>query len=241
MAFSHKNGIAWAAISALNAIAKAAIAAINGVAAEASGNTVTFDAVSAAQDISSTSTSWNHTASGSDRAVFVCLAWGSTAVCTASVTYDGVSMTSVGKATNATFNSGAQGNAEIFVLVNPPTGSKSVVATFSSGSNAGKACSISYTGVNQSTPTSGVVTSTGSLVVYTATVTGGTSLDRIIDCISVDAGGTNVGNQTQRMNTALYGYVGSVQDAAGAASVDMTWGWASGNPYAAIAHVIKHS
>lgn len=37
MAFSHKGGIAWSAISALNAIAKAAIAAINGIAPSGGG------------------------------------------------------------------------------------------------------------------------------------------------------------------------------------------------------------
>lgn len=103
---------------------------------------------------SGTTLTWSHNSSGSDRLVLVGISWQDSAdeETLDSVTYDGTAMTLVGSTPLSA----------IYSLVNPPTGSKSIVATWS-GSNVKGAvgASASFTGVNQTAPLEAAVTGTG--------------------------------------------------------------------------------
>lgn len=170
---------------------------------------VAFNSASAAQTLSfpgGTSLSWSHTASGSDRAVYVGVIWAgfpNTVDTTASVTYNGVSMTSVGK-------SSASGgslspyvlNVQVFELKNPPTGANTVVVTFS-GTSVAVAGSSSYTGVNQSTAHGTAVTANGDSADLTASVSS-TSSDNLVVGLLGTQYSTNslTAGQTQRWSGA---------------------------------------
>ena len=117
--------------------------AIDAVGPSASGTTA-----------NGTSLSWSHTASGTDRLVLVGVSVGvisDTPHTISSVTYGGQAMTSVDRQ-ETNNNVGDSGYVELFSLVNPPTGAQTIVVT-----KASTACdilggSISFTGVDQTTP-----------------------------------------------------------------------------------------
>lgn len=102
---------------------------------------------------------WSHTCSGSDRLLIVTASYatggaygGSDAGAALSATYNGVSMTSVGVRHS---NDSDAGFGQMFYLVNPPTGSNTVAVSVSGwlANNADIiAGSVSFTGVDQSTP-----------------------------------------------------------------------------------------
>lgn len=204
---------------------------------------VAFDAAVARNLNSVSSDSWSHTCTGADRYVVVAVGVTKIAGTTATVTYDGVSMTSLGEATNTTFQSAAHGMAKLFGLVNPPTGAKTVVLTFSAGSNAGGASSVSYTGVHQSvsagTPGTDTPNSSTSSAV---TITDGVASDMILSAIAVDTGASALTcGDTQRMNELASGYMGGSSDAPGAASVVMDWSWTTSSNAAHVAVALKQA
>lgn len=87
--------------------------------------------------------SWNHTCTGSNRFLCVCVATASTGDVVTGVTYNGVAMTQVGKALG-----GGATEVYLYVLANPASGSNAIVVTASSGTLLG--CSTSYTGAQAS-------------------------------------------------------------------------------------------
>lgn len=120
--------------------------------------TIAFDSVATGaytQTSGITTQSWSHTCSGSDRVVFAAINVGIDAAhqtpyssYTRTVTYDGVAMTSLGAVDSGspTYHAGW---VELFYLMNPPTGAKTVAVTLGSGTNvlALGGSSVSYTGV----------------------------------------------------------------------------------------------
>lgn len=149
------------------------------------GGTVAFDAVgpssAGASATSPTATlSWSHTCTGANRLLVVGVAIGdaSTGSLTTAVTYNGVAMTSVGKVAS---NNQTAGYIEMFRLVNPPTGTNTVLVTPSVTANAVSAGSVSFTGVHQTTPLGTAVTAFGSSSTPSVTVTGTTSGNMVID------------------------------------------------------------
>lgn len=106
------------------------------------------------------------------------------------ITYGGVALTNIGKATRS---NGADG-AEIWFLAGPATGSNTLVASLQSAANGGRLDVISFSG----TPTSGGsgtvwadFTSTSTSVNAansSVSVPNNTSNDAIIDCVSVGSG-----------------------------------------------------
>ena len=189
---------------------------------------VAYDTASATTAFSNVSSvpTWSHTASGSDRYVRVSVGWAKLGTTTASATYGGNAMASVGNVTNAAgYNSAVTGKAEIFRYIAPSTSSQTVAVTFSAGGNFGAAGSVSYTGVDQTTPDGTPVTATGTGTSASVTVTDATTGDMVSDAISADEGsGALTGSQTERIdNSGGGGYRGAAQDAAGAASVVMSW------------------
>ncbi|MBX4192199.1 hypothetical protein KW798_01810 [Candidatus Parcubacteria bacterium] len=107
---------------------------------------VAFDYATGTVDVSGSATSvnWNHTVSGSKRALVVFVYNDDDTDKVTSVTYNGVSMTRV----DAESSSGKQ-TVYAYLLMNPAVGTHSVVVSASSGSNQLGGVSLSYTGVKQ--------------------------------------------------------------------------------------------
>lgn len=158
---------------------------------------VAFNAVSSAVTFSNaTSASWTHTASGSDRVVYVCVAFFGfpSAQTISSVTYDGTDITaSAFGSVNVDY-----GGYPLYViwyeLRNPPTTSNAAVVVTFSGAVYGVTGSVSLTGANQTTAHGTPVTNTGSLTATdpTATVTGTTSGNLVLGGVHVNSGGHTV-------------------------------------------------
>lgn len=104
-----------------------------------------------------TSKTWSHTCSGSDRFLIVGTQAGASIT---GVTYNGVAMTLID----------TQGLTKMWYLIAPATGSNSIVATAASSTYI-MTGSVSYTGVNQSSPIDATVKGTDSGVAVDETLT----------------------------------------------------------------------
>lgn len=202
---------------------------------------VAFDAAVARNQNAVSSDSWSHTCTGSDRYLVVAIGVGCAQGMTVSVTYNGVSMSSIGLYNNTTFGSGAAGKAQLFGLVAPATGANTVAVTYSAGSNVGGAASISYTGVHQTSPVGTAGTNTGqNNIGSTVTITDSVTGDMVVSAIVCDGSSSGLtAGDTQRMSEAASGYQGGASDAAGAASVAMDWSWTSSVAFAHVAVALK--
>ena len=111
-----------------------------------------------------TTLTFAHTTAGSDRYLFVHLWVGGGDIPTA-VTYAGVSMTLL--ASNLMTGAAAGQWIRTYGLVNPASGTNNVIITFANNPGGSYISVVSYTGVNQITPTNGAgnngLTSTTSL------------------------------------------------------------------------------
>lgn len=140
---------------------------------------VAFDAVSAVQKGTAVgSLSWSHTASGSNRVVYVTVSWLNwpSGDYTCSVTYGGTSMTEIGSATAPT-----SGNrVKTFRLKNPATGSQTVAVTLAGTDDSYVvAGSSSWTGVDQTTPESAVTTNSGTGTAFSVSQAGSTAGNQV--------------------------------------------------------------
>jgi hypothetical protein len=114
----------------------------------------------------------SHTTSGSDRYLFIHLYIGTSATPT-TITYGGVSLTLL--ATNLMTGGAAGQYIRTYGLVNPASGANNAVITFS-GSPGAYASVVSYTGVDQATPTDGA-TNNGSSSTTSLTTSLTTTVD----------------------------------------------------------------
>ena len=132
--------------------------------------TVVLDAVgpnSTGTATTGNSLSWSHTCSGTNRLLTVSLSVGSgTTATVTSVTYNGVAMT---EAARVMSNNQNDGYVKLFYLVAPATGSNTVQVTCDS-SKPLIAGSVSFTGVDQTTPVSNLATNFGSSASPSVTV-----------------------------------------------------------------------
>lgn len=203
-------------------------------------HSVSFDAASAAQSFSNASSvTWSHTAAGSNPYVRVGSGWAKLLTDTASVTYAGNAMTSVGLATaSANWTASVNGYAQIFEYINPTGGAQNAIVTFSAGGNFGACGTNSYAGVDQVTASSGVQTRSGAQSAATTdslAVSSNTG-DMVSDCISVDTGFSSLtAGDTQRWNGAGTGYGGASQDMPGAATANIDWSWTTASGFAHVA------
>jgi Tfp pilus assembly protein PilX len=197
------------------------------------GGAVAFDAAaSTSSGSSSTTLSWTHTASGTNRVVIVGVSYISPSA-TATATYGGTSMTLVGQQ----FTTGDSRMA-MFSLVNPPTGAKTVTVTFSVAVNSAVGGSVSMTGANQTTPTgtfvSAVCSSGGSCTTTPSLTVTSVVGEMVIDTLQYDnnAGSITPGaGQNQRWNLSQNNYGGGSTEV-GAASVAVSWTAGSGDNWA---------
>lgn len=103
---------------------------------------IAYDSVSTGSGATTTAT-WSHTTSGSDRILFVCAFQYITNTHPTSVTYNGVAMTYIGTAQKNNYY------IDVYYLINPASGANNVVITYpGSGTITGQA--VSYTGAKQS-------------------------------------------------------------------------------------------
>lgn len=148
-----------------------------------SSATIAFDAQASATPVTSgTTVTWSHTvATSSNTVLFVCAAGdGNAMTSTVTATYGAQPMTLINKVEDG---STVWGHAA-FILVAPLTGTHTITVTTSViFSNAGTGASISFTGVNQSTPNR---TFTGASGTTAITVTAANSVagDVVVDCMN---------------------------------------------------------
>lgn len=181
---------------------------------------IAVDAVSTGSQDSGVSFTWSHTCTGSNLLLLVSVVVPS-AVTITSVTYNAVSMTSVGSADNA-----SGGKVQIFRLINPATGANSVVVTPDHNGPAA-AGAISFTGVDQTTPLGTPATATGNSATPSVSVTSATG-EMAYDSIVSTTGGlvyTAGAGQTERhaANNPAFDVRLRSSTEAGAATVVMDW------------------
>jgi len=160
---------------------------------------IAFDSTSGAQTGWTTSNSFSHTCSGSDRLLLVWVYFdrGAGAYYTSALTYNGSALTQVG-----TFTVGTAGYGELWALVNPASGTNTLSATYSNAGPTAKVAirALSYNGVNQTTAYGTLATSAGTSTTATVNVTSATDELVVSGVVSNEGGVTlTVGaDQTQR-------------------------------------------
>jgi len=173
---------------------------VTSIDSNTTANAVQYDATGpgASAGSGSTTISWSHTASGSNRAVFVGVAVGSNSASytnyTRTVTYGGTGMTSLGVINT---NNAAAGFVELFYLMSPATGSQTVQVTLNTGTNVNSIIgnSVSYTGVGG---IGTVVASYDQTITFTANaVTGPSYGDFIVSAFACGSAISTISN-TQR-------------------------------------------
>src|SRR5436190_8433850 len=190
---------------------------------------VIFDAVAPSAGGSAvgsgSSLTWDHTVTttGSNLLLTVGVALGKQgdAGMSLSVTYNGVAMTSAGLVHS---NNDDSGYVQLFYLKAPATGTHPVVVTLSGGTASLEAGSLSFSGVDQTTPVRNITTAAGSGTTPAVTVASGPG-NMVVDALSSGCPGTITSNRTLRwlnqLDCASAGGVGAQSTAAGAASVTM--------------------
>jgi len=208
-------------ISALNTAGESANS--SQVSATPSGSIsggVALDSVSGGQGaLAATSLSWSHTVgSGSNRVLVV----GVVGNCTPSVSYGGTTLTRVAHVNN---NNTTPGSTDLFELTNPRSGTNTVQVSYTGCTSDVEAGSISFTGVNQTTPLAHVSTNFGSGTSPQVTITSATG-DMVVDVIG---NGSTISSSSQSLrwiknqngNTAAGN--GAQSTALGASSVTMRY------------------
>jgi hypothetical protein len=131
---------------------------------------IAFDSATAYTYNSGRTVTQNHTTSGSDRIAFVHVTVGNLAATVSSATYGGNAMTEVGSAID---NVSGGVRTYLYYYLNPPT-SSTTISVSSTGGNPGIVIStVSYTGVDQTTPidNSNAVAVNSNLTTFTGTLT----------------------------------------------------------------------
>ena len=182
---------------------------------------VGYDAAYSSVNHYGSSISWSHTrgTGQSNYAVYVKLFGQNSS--TVTCTYDSVSMTQV--ATNS--YSGVD-YIWTFILVNPPSGTKTVACSSSTTMNMW-GTSTTWYGVNQSTPTRTPVTTTGSTSTASITVSNAQNGDAVEDAISAysnlpASGGSQVVTFTGNVGAGYWNGIGAYVLATGSTTLNWT-------------------
>jgi Bacterial Ig domain len=170
--------------------------------------------------------SWSHTVATSDpnRILTVTVAIGSSQDSrTVAVRYAGVLMTSAGKVHS---NNQTAGFVELFYLTGPAAGTNTVAVAVSGGTvESIEAGSVSFAGVNQTTPIRNVKTAFGtgsSPSVTVASTAGDMVVAALVNGASIAGSGQTL-NWIRNVNSSTAGGNGAQSSAPGAASVNMTY------------------
>jgi hypothetical protein len=195
---------------------------------------VAFDAVgpsSAGQSATATTTlTWSHTCSGTNRYVLVGVSMGQNPDTsrTMSATFGGTSMTSLGLVHSGGSTAGL---VQLFGLVNPAAGASTVTVTASGTTDTLSGGSMSFTGVDQTTPVGTAVTASGTGTALSATVASTTTGNMVAGtaCTGTSTGITAVGNTSRWVknvngNTGAGNNAGETAAAGGSVSMTFTSG-----------------
>ena len=169
-----------------------------------------------------TSISWSHTCTGTNLLLVVGVGVGlGLASTTTSATYNGVTMSSAGKVYS---DNQTDGYVEMFYLAAPATGSNTVAVTCSVAKDL-TGGSVSFTGVDQSTPVTNATTVFGNGTAPSVSVTSAAG-NMVVDA-AVCGSAFSSSDQTLQWNKNLNGNSGagnSAQSTAtGASSVTMSY------------------
>lgn len=165
---------------------------------------------------------WAHTTSGSDKILIVSVGIRSATITINSVTHNGNSLTRLRQETG-NFNTG-----DLWYMVNPDA-TGNVIATISEAENI-VCVANSYTGIHQTSPF-GTDTGLNSGSGLTSTLNLSSAVGELcIDALIIRSGDTPTitGGQTLRGAIATSAVSIAMSEEAGAASVDMSWSWSSG-------------
>lgn len=169
-----------------------------------------------------TSLSWSHTCSGTNRLLVVSINVGAASDdVETTATYNGVSMTSAGRVAS---NNQIDGYTQLFYLVAPATGSNTVTVT-STLSKSLVGGSISFTGVDQTSPVSNITTNFGSGAAPVINVTSDYG-NMVVDSLCA---GSNINSSNQdlrwrdNVNTASGAGNGAQTTAPGQGTVNITY------------------
>lgn len=202
----------------------------------AGGGSATITVVGAAASSTSTQTASSHSFSynsgttGANRILMVGISYrNNDSETVSSITYGGQPLTLVG---TAEYASGTpDGRIYIYRLLNPPTGANTLAVTWNSAlNNFAVVGAVTYSGVNQTTPTgtfasAGAASGTPAVSVNSATgqlvfgVVGG----RTTSAYTVTGGGTQLWSVLASSGQTA----GAAQSAAGATTVNLTWNGSS--------------
>ena len=205
----------------------------------AAGGGIAFDAASLASFTGNTTTSFNHTCTGSNLLLFVTVTHRFASLVTVNApTYNGVTMTLVAEP----FESDGEFQVHLYRLIAPATGTHSVTVTFSGTPADYELGATSFTGVHQTTPLGTPVTATGNSSAISGTISsasGEWGFDAVVWQTSVTDGATADSGQTERNNKLgiTSGLGNSTKD--GAASVVMSWTISASHRWATVVVPIK--
>lgn len=189
------------------------------------------DAVAYSSGTGASTLSWSHACAGTNRILTVAVRvfddTNDTERTVASVTYNGVALTRIDRQ--------AQGNiaSELWYLVAPATGTNTVLVTLGAANDFSGASSVSFTGVDQSSPINTSAKAAGSsleaTVDVTTTVTNCVAIDSTVkynttEIPSIGSGQTNNIQSSVGSGYGIYG-VSSYELKAFAGAVTMNWTW----------------
>lgn len=190
-------------------------------------HSVAFDAAGAGATGTGTSTSFTHVCTGSELVLHAGLSWDSAGSKTDTATYNSVSMVRIAQLV-------AQQSTSHFRLVAPASGSHSLAMAWS-GSLEFEATSMSFTGVDQTTPDTGTPL-TNEAATGTTTTTDVTSAtgDMVVDVVCVNNGTAAGVTPGAGQNSAEQGGIGATNFTGlsyepGGATVTMSWSWTTGS------------
>jgi hypothetical protein len=171
--------------------------------------------------------SWEHTIAGTNTLLTVGVATSNDGANIA-VTFNGNSLTSVGKVHS---NNMSAGFVELFYLVNPDSGTHTVNVTMDGYGGDVEAGSVSFENVNQTNPVRNIVTDAGAGTEFATTVNSEEG-NMVVDAAVYGCGGGSsiqTGRWMREINCGSAGGNGAQSTASGAPSVEMgysiTWDW----------------
>lgn len=172
---------------------------------------------------------WSHTCTGSNRVLYVGLSVGKpsdSTVAITGITYNSVALTSLG---SRHANDQTDGRAELWRLVAPATGANTVAISFTGGpltsTDVIVGGSVSLTGVDQTTPDSGFTSAAGSGTAPSVNVSSATG-DRVIDVVCNGSAISSSGQTNKWLDNVNLGSAGgnaAMSTAAGGTTVTMSY------------------
>lgn len=198
---------------------------------------IAFDAAATGGAASASSVTFSHTCTGSDLLLLVGVhLYNVNGATISSVTYNGIALTLVDSAANS------NRRVSLYRLVAPATGANDVVITLSGTEFEVNGGSMSFTGVDQTTPLGTAVAANGNSTTPTVDVSAATN-DVVAAVLAIEHSGTlSVGaGQTSRYSAVGGGgwnkYAGSTEP--GATTTTMSWSDTVGGAWGIVGVPIK--